>query len=127
MPHTFDHSRGPDRRKLPRGGRRAGDPGGFAPLVLLVGSGDTVIAQAEAVLAKLRFAVATSSTVDDALRVMTGIRPDVVVADSDAAARIRPEAPEHLPIVVINDEMREDPDRFVEGIRQSLRAVVKRI
>jgi hypothetical protein len=95
--------------------------------VLLVGSGDTVTAQAEAVLAKLRFAVATSSTVDDALRVMTGIRPDVVVADSDAAARIRPEAPEHLPIVVINDEMRADPDRFVEGIRQSLRAVVKRI
>jgi len=127
MAHTFDHPRGPDRRKLPRGGRRTGDPGGFAPLVLLVGTGDSVIAQAEAVLATLRFAVATSATVDEALRVMTGIRPDVVVAPSDAAARIRLEAPEHLPIVVMNDEMRDDLDRFVEAIRQSLRAVVRRI
>ena len=95
--------------------------------MLLVGTGDSVIAQAEAVLATLRFAVATSATVDEALRVMTGIRPDVVVAPSDAAARIRLEAPEHLPIVVMNDEMRDDLDRFVEAIRQSLRAVVRRI
>lgn len=127
MPHSFDHSRGPERRKFPRGGRRAADPAGFAPLVLLVGTGDSVVAQSEAVLAKLRFAVATSGTVDEALRVMTGIRPDVIVADSDAAARIRLDAPEHLPIVVMSDDMRDDPERLVEGIRQSLRAVVRRI
>jgi CheY-like chemotaxis protein len=95
--------------------------------VLLVGTGDSVVAQSEAVLAKLRFAVATSGTVDEALRVMTGIRPDVIVADSDAAARIRLDAPEHLPIVVMSDDMRDDPERLVEGIRQSLRAVVRRI
>jgi hypothetical protein len=127
MSNPFEHPRGPDRRKLPRGGRRAGDTSGFAPLVLLVGSGESVVAQAEAVLAKLRFAVATSGTVDDALRVMTGIRPDVIVAESDAAARIRLEAPEHLPVVVVNDEMRGDPERFVDEIRRSLRANVKHI
>ena len=38
MSHTADHRRGPDRRKLARGGRRTGDPAGFAPLVLLVGT-----------------------------------------------------------------------------------------
>jgi hypothetical protein len=85
------------------------------------------VAQAETVLAKLRFAVATSGTVEDALRVMTGIRPDVIVAESEAAARIRLEAPEHLPVVVVSDEMRNDPDRFVGEIRHSLRANVKHI
>jgi CheY-like chemotaxis protein len=126
MAHTFNPPRGPDRRKLPRGGRRAGDAAGFAPLVLLVGSGESVIAQSEAVLAKLRFAVATSSTVEEALRVMTGIRPDVIVADHEAASRIRLEAPEHLPVVEMTDEMRNDPERFLEGIRHSLRANITR-
>jgi hypothetical protein len=125
MSNPFEHTRGPDHRKLPRGGRRAGDTSGFAPLVLVVGSGDSATAQAETVLAKLRFAVATSGSVEDALRVMTGIRPDIIVAESDPAARIRLEAPEHLPVVVMSDEMRGDPDRFVEEIRRSLRANVK--
>ncbi len=122
MPNTPEHRRGPDRRKLARGGRRAGDPAGFAPLVLVVGSGDTVVANSETILAKLRFAVAMSNSVEDALRVMTGIRPDVIVAEADAASRIRLEAPEHLPVVVMSSEMHSDPDVFVEEIRQSLRA-----
>src|SRR5918993_4869481 len=122
MPNTPEHRRGPDRRKLARGGRRAGDPSGFAPLVLLVGSGESVVTHSETILAKLRFAVAMSSGVEDALRVMTGIRPDVIVADAEAAPRIRLEAPEHLPVVVMSDAMRNDPDLFIEEIRQSLRA-----
>ena len=124
MPNTPEHRRGPDRRKLARGGRRAGDPAGFAPLVLVVGSGDTVVANSETILAKLRFAVAMSNSVEDALRVMTGIRPDVIIAEADAASRIRLEAPEHLPVVVMTDEMRSDPELFIEEIRQSLRANV---
>lgn len=125
MPNTPEHRRGPDRRKLARGGRRTGDPGGFAPLVLLVGSPETVVTNSETILAKLRFAVAMSNSVDDALRVMTGIRPDVIVAEAEAASRIRLEAPEHLPVVVMSDEMHKDPDLFVEEIRQSLRANLK--
>jgi hypothetical protein len=125
MPNTPEHRSGPDRRKLARGGRRAGDPAGFAPLVLLVGSGETLVADSETILAKLRFAVAMSNNVEDALRVMTGIRPDVIVAEADAASRIRLEAPEHLPVVVMSDEMHSDPELFVEEIRQSLRANMK--
>jgi hypothetical protein len=125
MPNTPEHRRGPDRRKLARGGRRTGDPGGFAPLVLLVGSAETVVTNSETILAKLRFAVAMSNSVDDALRVMTGIRPDVIVAEAEAASRIRLEAPEHLPVVVMTDEMHKDPDLFIEEIRQSLRANLK--
>ncbi len=121
MPQTPEQRRGPERRKQPRGGRRTEDPGGFAPLVLLVGEGEAVVAQSEAVLAKLRFAVTTSPTVEEALRVVTGIRPDVVVAEPEAAARIRLEAPEYLPVVVITDEMRSDREVLLEGIRDTLR------
>jgi len=122
MPQTPEHRRGQERRRLPRGGRRGADPGGFAPLVLLVGEGATVIAQSEAVLAKLRFAVATSGSVEEALRVVAGIRPDVVVADAEAALRIRREAPDHLPVVVMSDEMREDRNALVKEIRETIRA-----
>ena len=90
--------------------------------MLLVGEGDTVVAQSEAVLAKLRFAVATSTTVEDALRVMRGLRPDVIVADADAASRLRREAPDHLRVVVMNDEMRGDREALVEQIRVTIRA-----
>ena len=122
MAEAFEHRQGPDRRRLPRGGRRAQDVAGFAPLVLVVGKGETAVAQSEAVLARLKFAVTRSGTVEEALRVMAGIRPDVVVAESDAASRIRLEAPEHVPVVEMNGDMRGNPDALVEGIRQAIRA-----
>jgi hypothetical protein len=123
MAHILEHrGGGPDRRRLPRGGRRGQDREGYAPLVLLVGGDAEVAGQAEAVLAKLRFAVATSGTVDEALRVMSGLRPDIVVADAAAAARLRLEAPEHVPVVVLDDEMRASREALVEGIRDAIRA-----
>jgi hypothetical protein len=123
MAHILEHrSGGPDRRRLPRGGRRSEDRDGYAPLVLLVGAEADVVGQSEAVLAKLRFAVATSGTVEEALRVMNGLRPDIVVAEADAAARIRLEAPEHVPVVVMDDAMRADREALVEGIRDAIRA-----
>ena len=115
-------NRGPERRRQPRGGRRATDVAGFAPLVLVLGSGETAVAQAEAVLARLRFAVTTTGTVQEALRILEGIRPDVVVAEPEAASRIRLEWPEHVPVVEMNGEMRDDPDALVEAIREAIRA-----
>jgi hypothetical protein len=123
MAHILEHrSGGPDRRRLPRGGRRAGDVQGYAALVLLVGGDAEVVGQSEAVLAKLRFAVATSGTVDAALRVMSGLRPDIVVANAEDAARIRLEAPEHVPVVVLDEDMRASREALIEGIRQTIRA-----
>ena len=121
MADIYELPRGPERRRQPRGGRRAEDEPGFAPLVLLVGDSEAVGPQSEAVLAKLRFAVTTTTTVEEALRVLTGIRPDIVVAEPEAASRIRLEAPEYLPVVVISDEMRADRDTFVESIRRTIR------
>ena len=79
---------------------------------------------AEAVLAKLRFAVTTSKTVDGALKVVAGIRPNLVVAGAEAARRVRSEAPGELAIVVMTDEMRENAEALIPAIRETLRASV---
>jgi CheY-like chemotaxis protein len=122
MTNFQNNRRGEDRRSVPRGGRRTGDVDGLAPLVLLLGRGETVVSQAETVLARLKFAVTTTGTVPEALRIMESIRPDVVVADPEAALRLRLESFEDAPIVEMNGDMRDDPDALVDAIRQALRA-----
>lgn len=122
MAKTPEQSRGPERRRQPRGGRRTGEPEALAPLVLLVGDDPRLAEQSEAVLAKLRFAVATSDNVDEALGILPGLRPDIVVAGAADAERIRMEAPELLPVVVMTEEMRQDHVALIEGIRRTLRA-----
>ena len=114
--------RGPERRRAARGGRRATDVAGCAPLVLLIGRGESVVAQAESVLARLKFAVTTTGTVEEALRIMEGIRPDVVVAEPEAASRLRLEWPEHVPVVEMNGDMRDDTEVLIEAIRDAIRA-----
>jgi ABC-type Fe3+-hydroxamate transport system substrate-binding protein len=122
MAHILEHRRGPDRRKQPRGGRRANEGDGFAPLVLLVDEGAGAVSRSEAILAKLRFAVATSNSVEDALRVVVTLRPDLVVAADGDAERIRKEAPQHLPVIVMAPDLQDSPEALIEEIRRTLRA-----
>jgi hypothetical protein len=122
MPNTSEHRQGSDRRRQPRGGRRAGDAGDFAPLVLLIGNDGVVTDMAEAVLAKLRFAVTTSKSVEDALKVLPGLRPDIVVADADSAETIKTDAPDGPALVVMTAAMRRDPEALIPAIRQTLRS-----
>jgi hypothetical protein len=89
---------------------------------MVVGDQSAVGSVAEAVLAKLKFAVSPSPSVDDALRVLTTLRPDIIVARPDDAARLRREAPEHLVVVTVNDGMRDDPQLLIEEIRKAIRA-----
>ena len=89
---------------------------------MVVGDDQVAVQLAEAVLAKLRFAVTTSRTVDDATRVMPGLKPDIVVAASADAGRIRLEAPQHLSVVDMTDAMRGDPLVLIDEIRKTLRA-----
>jgi hypothetical protein len=114
--------RGPDRRTTSRGGRRTDDREGFAPLVLLVGEKPGVVEQSEAVLAKLHFAVTTSSNVEEALRVVAELRPDLVVSNAPDAARIRTEVPEHLPVVVVDEGMKASAEVLIEEIRRVIRS-----
>src|SRR5688572_23351692 len=122
MSNSSEHRQGPDRRRQARGGRRTDDHGDFAPLVLLVGDEGPVTSMAEPVLAKLRVAVANGRTVDDALKVVTGVKPDIIVAGSDTAERVRASAPDQLSVVVMTDEMRRNPEVLIPAIRATLRS-----
>jgi CheY-like chemotaxis protein len=122
MPNTSEHRQGPDRRRQARGGRRDGDAGDFAPLVLLIGDGGPVTNMAEAVLAKLRFAVTTTKSVDEALKVLTALRPDIVVAERAAADVVTRQATESLSVVVMTEEMQRNPEALIPAIRETLRS-----
>jgi hypothetical protein len=106
-----------DRRRRHRGGRRDNDVFGLTPLVLVIGGAKPAAAASEAVLAKLRFGVATSDTADEALAVIATLRPDVVVVSPEDLSRVRSEVPEQLAVVA----MRDDPESVVEDIRRSLK------
>jgi hypothetical protein len=120
-PGAPDHRSGPDRRRLPRGGRRTSDKPGFAPLVLLLDGDHDSNARCEAILAKLHFAVAPTRSLDEARRVMEALRPDLVVARAADAAALRQATGADVPVVVLADDLM-DPEVLVEEIRRELRA-----
>jgi glucuronate isomerase len=122
MPQVTEHRRGPDRRRQPRGGRRAGDVEGFAPLVLLVGSKPEVVGRSEAILAKLRFAVSIAADAQEALKILPDLRPDLVVAGEWDGARIRTGAPRHPPVVILSGETADSAEALLDRIRTALRS-----
>jgi CheY-like chemotaxis protein len=91
---------------------------------MVVGDEAAVGDAAGAVLAKLRFAVTPSGTVEEALRVLRTMQPDLIVANAEAAARLRLECPEYRAVIVVTPEMRDDPQRLVAEIRSAIRASV---
>ncbi len=80
----------------------------------------------EAILAKLRFAVAPFATADQAILAMRALLPEAVVAREDAARAIR----DHLsadrmgrtiPLLPITEELAA-PEALIEALRRLLRA-----
>src|SRR5918995_4278605 len=124
MPGLPEKRQSADRRSRPRGGRRAGDKAGFAPLVLLVDENPENGARCEAILAKLRFAVAPAHTVDEAIRVMDALRPNLVVARVDDVSRLKKATPSGIPFVLLT-EAHNDLEEMVEEIRRALRSVIQ--
>jgi hypothetical protein len=118
---TPEHRRGPDRRSANRGGRRATDKKGFAPLVLLVDADEDSNARCEAILARLHFAVAPTRSLDEARRVMEALRPNLVVARIADAAALHQATGADVPVVLLQDDLL-DPEALVEEIRRELRA-----
>ena len=119
--HETSHPRrSPDRRAIPRGGRRASDKAGHAPLVLLVDQDETANARCEAILAKLHFAVAPTRTIEEARKVMDSLRPNIIVASIAEAAALRQANASELPVVILDPVM--DPEMLVDEIRRELRA-----
>jgi hypothetical protein len=115
-----DKRHGADRRQRPRGGRRIGDQQGFAPLVLLVDEDAESVQRCEAILARLRFAVAPARTLPEATRVMDALRPNLIVGRVSDPEALRRAAPNDVPVVIL-DEAMSAPDAMIGEIRRVLR------
>ena len=115
-----DKRQGPDRRARPRGGRRPGDQQGFAPLVLLVDENLDSGQRCEAILAKLRFAVAPAHSLTEATRVMDALRPNLIVGRISDGDALRRAAPPDIPVVILTEEL-SAPDVMIDEIRRTLR------
>ena len=107
--------RGPERRRHPRGGRRSGDIDGAAPLVLIVGDDPSIAQQAELILCRLKFGVTTTTDPEAALRILSSLRPNIVVVAPRHELLIHTAT--HVPVVVIPDDI----DTLIEDIRRALR------
>jgi PleD family two-component response regulator len=125
MTPPFDRRNGPDRRRQPRGGRRDGDREGHSPLILVADDDPDSASRCEAILARLKFAVAPATNVDEALRVMRALRPELVVLNLRDAERLQYEMRKDpltadIPVVGTNSGT-SDPEALLEEIRQAIR------
>lgn len=117
---------GPDRRQNARGGRRPGDVMGYSPLILVADDDASNGARCVAILAKLRFAVAPAYSVDEAIKVMEALRPNLIVARLADAPILKeqmvanPEIGE-IPLITMTAK-NDDPAVLIEEIRAALRA-----
>jgi PleD family two-component response regulator len=115
----------PDRRQHARGGRRSDDREGYAPMVVVIDGDATRLEISEAILAKLRFAVAPFGSVEKALAAMHALRPQIIVAREDAAKELRGRIPadrdgREIPLLSVTPEL-SDPEVLVEALRQMMR------
>ncbi len=115
----------PDRRRFARGGRREGDREGYAPMVVVIDGDATRLDISEAILAKLRFAVAPFGSVEKALAAMQALRPQIIVAREDAVKELRGRLPadrdgREIPLLSLTPEL-SDPEALVEALRQLMR------
>src|SRR5205807_10209236 len=118
---TFQHHRGPDRRRKPRGGRRTGDKRGLAPLVLVADEDAHSREMCEAILAKLNFAVAPVDSIEKAASVVETLHPDVIVAHGhDVSALQRAAWPSGVAFVTATGDMR-DPEAQLVAVSRAIR------
>lgn len=123
--NTSERRHGSDRREVPRGGRRPGDAQGYAPLVLVADDDPNSGARCVAILSRLRFAVAPAHSVDEAIRVMRSLHPDLIVARLKDQAALRQEMETDtsigdIPILALTPE-NDHPADLVDDIRRVLR------
>ncbi len=114
-----------DRRSTPRGGRRPSDPRGYSPLVLVADDDAANGARCVAILSKLRFAVAPAHSVEEAIKVMQALHPNLIVArlsDEPVLRKHMTDDPSigDIPIVTMT-VANDNPDVLIEEIRAALR------
>ena len=114
----------PDRRKTPRGGRRPGDPQGYSPLILVADDDAEAGARCVAILARLRFAVAPAHSVEEAIKVMEALRPNLIVARLRDEPALRAQMASNpaigeIPLITLTPE-NDAPQLMIEAIRAAL-------
>lgn len=112
---------GPDRRRQPRGGRRTTDDAGYAPLVMVIDADDRRREIAEAILAKLSFAVAPVESVAKALSVIQALRPSIVICPAKDVDELHQGLRDSIPIVSMTEQT-ATPDALLDAVRVALRA-----
>ena len=116
----------PDRRRTPRGGRRPEDPrGGYSPLILVADEDASNGARCVAILSKLRFAVAPAHSLEEAIKVLQALRPNLIVARLSDEPALRAEMASNpelgdIPLIAMT-AANDDPAVLIEEIREALR------
>lgn len=98
---------------------------GYSPLVMVADDDASNGARCVAILAKLRFAVAPAHSLDEAVKVMQALRPNLIVARLADEPQLRAQMAAdpslgEIPIVTMT-AANDDPDVLVEEIRRALR------
>jgi hypothetical protein len=88
--------------------------------VLLVDEDADSGQRSEAILAKLRFAVAPARSLAEATRVMDALRPNLIVAHVSDPEALRRVAPAGIPLVILNESLNA-PEAMIGEIRRALR------
>jgi CheY-like chemotaxis protein len=98
---------------------------GYSPLVLVADDDANSGARCVAILARLRFAVAPAHSVEEAVKVMEALRPDLIVARLRDEPALRARMAENpaigdIQFITLTEE-NDAPQLLIEAIREALR------
>jgi CheY-like chemotaxis protein len=99
---------------------------GYSPLILVADDDANNGARCVAILAKLRFAVAPAYSVEEAVKVMEALRPNLIVARLADEPALRAQMASNpaigeIPLITMTAE-NDDPIVLIEEIRRALRS-----
>jgi DNA-binding response OmpR family regulator len=83
--HTHHHTRGPDRRRFPRGGRRADDRPGRSPRIAIIEPYDGVRRPCARYLEHFNFEVAEATDLDQGIELIASMPAVILVESSETA------------------------------------------
>ena len=94
-------------------------------MIVVIDDDATRLDISEAILAKLRFAVAPFASVDKALAAMQALRPEIIVLRDSALQQLRGRVPADkdgraIPLLAVTPEL-SDPETLVEALRALIR------
>ena len=98
---------------------------GYSPLILVADDDANNGARCVAILARLRFAVAPAYSVEEAVKVMEALKPNLVVARLKDEPALREQMAANpaigdIPLLTLTEE-NDAPQLMIEAIRKALR------